>query len=105
LSVCFSFSPLLELLAANTKAKNIHILAYSAGAQVVTPGLEYLVDEYPDLSKQELKENLRIGEVYFAAPDTDFETFVERYLKFISLLFSSAYKIVCPSFKNCKSNG
>jgi esterase/lipase superfamily enzyme len=77
-----AFARLIELLAANTQAKNIHILAYSAGAQVVTPGLTYLVDQYPGLSKQQLKEKLRIGEVYFAAPDTAFETFIGQYLKF-----------------------
>ncbi|BHH86101.1 hypothetical protein LA52FAK_43900 [Desulforhopalus sp. 52FAK] len=77
-----AFARLIELLAANTTAKNIHILAYSAGARVVTPGLVYLIDQYPDLSKLQLKEKLRIGEVYFASPDTAFKPFAERYLKF-----------------------
>ena len=39
-------------------------------------------DKYPDTSSEELKQKLRIGEVYFAAPDTAFEPFIERYLKF-----------------------
>jgi len=77
-----AFARLIELLGNHTKAKKINILAYSAGAQVTAPGLTYLVDKYPDLTKEELKKKLRIGEVYFAAPDAEFQSFAERYLKF-----------------------
>ena len=77
-----AFGRLLEILATHTKARHINIIAYSAGAQVVAPGLAYLHDFYPALSSKELKEKLRIGEVYFAAPDTAFKPFVDRYLKF-----------------------
>ena len=77
-----AFARLIELLATHTKAKHINILAYSAGAQVTAPGLVYLVDKYPDLTKEELKKKLRIGEVYFAAPDAEFQSFAERYLKY-----------------------
>ena len=77
-----AFARLIELLAHHTIAKNINIIAYSAGAQVAAPGLAYFHDEYPNLPKAELKKKLRIGEVYFAAPDTALEPFVERYLKF-----------------------
>ena len=77
-----AFAGLIEILAEHTKARNINILAYSAGAQVAAPGLAYLRDLYPAVSAEELKERLRIGEVYFAAPDTDFQAFTERYLKF-----------------------
>jgi hypothetical protein len=34
------------------------------------------------MSKADLKKKLRIGEVYFAAPDTAFKPFAQRYLKF-----------------------
>lgn len=81
-----AFARLVELLANHTKAKHINILAYSAGAQVVAPGLAYFHDTYPDETKAELKERLRIGEVYFAAPDTALEPFVERYEKFKDLV-------------------
>jgi len=77
-----AFGRLLEILATLTKARNINIISYSAGAQVVAPGLAYLHDLYPALSAKELKEKLRIGEVYFAAPDTAFKPFTDRYLKF-----------------------
>lgn len=77
-----AFARLVELLATHTRARNINILAYSAGAQVVAPGLAYLRDRYPGETAAELKNRLRIGEVYLAAPDTAFRPFIERYLKF-----------------------
>ena len=77
-----AFARLIELLATHTKARNINILAYSAGAQMVAPGLVYLRDQYPEESTEQLRKRLRIGEVYFASPDTAFKPFVERYLKF-----------------------
>ena len=81
-----AFAGLIEILASNTKAQNINILAYSAGAQVVTPGLAYLRDLYPDQTADELRDKLRIGEVYFAAPDTDFAPFIDRYMKFRNIV-------------------
>jgi len=77
-----AFARLVEILATHTNARNINVLAYSAGAQVAAPGLAYLRDLYPATSAAELKKKLRIGEVYFAAPDTAFQPFIERYLKF-----------------------
>ncbi len=77
-----AFVRLIELLAANTNARQINILAYSAGAQIVAPGLTALADRYPDLTREEIKKKFRIGEVYFAAPDAEFQSFAERYLKY-----------------------
>lgn len=77
-----AFARLIELLAYHTHARHINILAYSAGAQVVAPGLAYFHELYPDISSDVLKKKLRIGEVYFAAPDTAFKPFLSRYLKF-----------------------
>ena len=77
-----AFARLIELLATHTKAKHINILAYSAGAQVTAPGLAHLVDAFPDLTKEEIKQKLRIGDVYFAAPDSEFKAFAKRYLKY-----------------------
>lgn len=77
-----AFARFIELLATHTNAKHINILAYSAGAQVVAPGLAYFRDYYPELTTEALKQKLRIGEVYFAAPDAQFKSFAGRYLKF-----------------------
>ena len=81
-----AFAQAIEFLAEHTDAEHINILAYSAGAQIVEPGLAYLRDKYPDLSAQELKNKLRIGELYLAAPDTDVKAFVARYSKFSEIV-------------------
>lgn len=77
-----AFARLIEILAAHTNAKNINIVAYSAGAQVVVPGLSYLRKQYRDIGNEELKQKFRIGEVYFAAPDMDFNAFCDQFLDF-----------------------
>ena len=77
-----AFAHLIAVLAERTNARNINILAYSAGAQVVTPGLTYLGRRLANLKAADLKEKYRIGEVYFAAPDTDFAPFFDRYMEF-----------------------
>ena len=81
-----AFAQAIEFLAEHTEAEHINILAYSAGAQIVAPGLAYLRDKYPDQSVQELKEKLRIGELYLAAPDTDYKPFVTEYGKFSEIV-------------------
>lgn len=81
-----AFAQLLELLAFHTKARNINILAYSAGAQVVAPGLAFLRERHPEASIDELKKRFRIGEVYFAAPDTDLKLFFQRFLVFRNIV-------------------
>lgn len=81
-----AFTRMIELLATHTRARNINILAYSAGAQVVAPGLAALKDQYRDEPSEAVKRRLRIGEVYFAAPDTAFKPFISRYMKFRELV-------------------
>ncbi len=77
-----SFAKMLEILAYQTKAANINILSYSAGARLVAPALAFLSDHFPGKSREEIKKILRIGEVYFAAPDIPFKPFITRYIKF-----------------------
>lgn len=77
-----AFARLIELLSLHTDAKNINILAYSAGAQVAAPGLVHLRDTYADTENDALKKRFRIGEVYFAAPDVEFDSFADRYNRF-----------------------
>ena len=77
-----AFATLIETLADRTNANSINILAYSAGAQVVAPGLAYLRNKYPDLPAQKLKAQLRLGDIYFAAPDSPYKSFVEQYMSF-----------------------
>jgi esterase/lipase superfamily enzyme len=79
------FSRLLELLGRYTKARHIDILAYSAGAQVVSPALALLRENHASENIGELKQQLRLGEVYFAAPDVDFKVFLENLATYIDL--------------------
>jgi len=74
------FADLIEFLAANTKAEKINILAYSAGAQVVAPGLALLRERHRSESDAALKRKLRIGVAYFAAPDVSLTKFINTYL-------------------------
>ncbi|MEI7867844.1 MAG: alpha/beta hydrolase [Candidatus Methylumidiphilus sp.] len=76
------FSRLVELLARHTAAEHLNVLAYSAGAQIVTPGLASLgVRRKGDGGK----DSLRLGEVYFAAPDVAFNKFVDQLPSFIGM--------------------
>jgi esterase/lipase superfamily enzyme len=78
------FADLLEFLAQNTKAEKINILAYSAGSQVVSPGLFALRQRYREKGSSELKRHLRLGEVYFAAPDIATRVFAVDHLPVFS---------------------
>ena len=82
-----AFSRLLEVLAEHTKARNINILAYSAGARIVAQGLSSLPTIYSSEPVNYLRDRLRIGEVYFAAPDTRFRPFLSRYLIFREIVY------------------
>ncbi|MGI9244211.1 MAG: alpha/beta hydrolase [Verrucomicrobiales bacterium] len=75
-----ALADLVEYLAANTRAEKINILAYSAGGQVVAPGLAQLRNRYPDESASSLRERFRIGEVFFAAADVGLRRFATEYL-------------------------
>ncbi len=67
------FALLLDLISRHTRVAHINVLAYSAGAMIASPGLARAADE----SAAE-PGRLRLGEVYYAAPDIDFPVFVEN---------------------------
>lgn len=75
------FTRLLQFLALHTSARNINILSYSAGAQVVAPSLVLLREKHRDLDVKQVKEKYRIGEVYFADPDIEMKSFALRLQK------------------------
>jgi len=77
------FSRLLELLAQHTNAHQIDVLAYSAGAQVLSPALALLAKR--GTGTADLRQRLRLGEIYFAAPDVDFDQFVNDLRHYIDL--------------------
>jgi esterase/lipase superfamily enzyme len=79
------FVRLIELLARHTDAQYLNILAYSAGAQVVSPALAALGQKDDDTNRDALKSRYRLGEVYFAAPDVALNEFVGDLSAYIDL--------------------
>jgi hypothetical protein len=77
-----AFSRLIRLVAANTHAETLNILAYSAGSQIVSPGMARVGE---DAKMQQHTEPLRIGEVYFAAADVGIDTFTKNLQAYIDL--------------------
>ena len=71
------FVRLIELLAANTQAADIDVLAYSAGAQIVSPALARLGTARPRRNARAVAPAPAPGAVYFAAPDIDTRRFVQ----------------------------
>jgi len=76
-----AFMHLITLLNEYTTAENINILAYSAGSQIVSPGLAILGRE----KKGEKRRQLRLGEVYFAGADVGVDTFVENLQTYLDI--------------------
>lgn len=71
---------LITLLVQHTIAEHINILAYSAGGKVASKALSELYLASPDFSQKELKEQLRLGSVIFAAADVEVDVFLDRML-------------------------
>jgi esterase/lipase superfamily enzyme len=70
-----TFARLLEQLSVHTRAAHVDVLAYSAGAMIASPGLARAAD---DATNAAGTSNLRLGEIYYAAPDVDFPVFVDN---------------------------
>lgn len=66
------FASLLELLSRDSQAAHLNVLAYSAGAMIASPGLARAADRDAESGV------LRLGEIYYAAPDIDFPQFVDN---------------------------
>jgi esterase/lipase superfamily enzyme len=76
------FARLLDILARHTAAEHINVVAYSAGSKVLSPALV----ELHRLRRRDSLASVRLGELYFAAPDIAFPTFVRqlpRYIDFV----------------------
>ena len=74
-----TFARYLQLLAKHSTARKINILAYSAGATLTSEALAVLGEDTSTPDREAYKTSLRIGTVYFAAPDTDFDDWVKQY--------------------------
>ena len=80
------FARLIALLAANTQAAGIDVLAYSAGAQIVSPGLAKLAAARPGESREQLRQRLRLKHIYYAAPDIDMRRFVDDLGQYVDVV-------------------
>ena len=77
---------LIELLAANTQAAGIDVLAYSAGAQIVSPGLARLGTPRSGESREQLRQRLRLAQIYFAAADVDTRQFLDDMARYVNVV-------------------
>lgn len=81
------FAGLLQALADNTDARTISVLAYSAGAQIVSPALVLLAQGQGGQAQPELvRQRLRLREIYYAAPDRDTRRFVDEMRQYIGMV-------------------
>ena len=80
------FVRLIELLAAHTQASAINVLAYSAGAQIVSPGLVKLATPRPGETREQVRARLRLGQIYFAAADIDTRRFVNDLGRYVHIV-------------------
>jgi esterase/lipase superfamily enzyme len=80
------FARMVELLAKHTTASRIDMLAYSAGAQVLSPALVKLATPRPGETRAELQHRLRLGQIYFAAPDLDTRRFVNELGSYVDIV-------------------
>jgi esterase/lipase superfamily enzyme len=67
------FAWLLEQLSTHTGIAHLNVLAYSAGSMIASPGLARAASTAGGDSRR-----LRLGEIYYAAPDIDFPVFVDN---------------------------
>jgi len=74
-----TFARFIKLLAKQTTARKINIIAYSAGATLTTKALAVLGQDTAQPDRDSYRQSLRLGSVYFAAPDTDFDEFIDEY--------------------------
>lgn len=74
-----SFARYIKLLARHSRAEKINILSYSVGATLTTKTLAILGSVSSEPDRESYRKSLRLGSIYFAAPDTDFDNFVEEY--------------------------
>jgi len=66
---------LIEFLSSNTKARQIHIIGYSAGTRVVIGALAQLALLNTGKNKAEINKKLRIGNVILVGSDVDRDVF------------------------------
>ncbi len=77
-----AFARYIKLIARHTTAERINILCYSVGATLTTKTLALLGGDTTQADREAYRKSLRLGSIYFAAPDTDFDDFIEEYRQY-----------------------
>jgi esterase/lipase superfamily enzyme len=80
------FARMIEALAENTKASSIEVVAFSAGAQIVSPAMVKLATPRQGETREQLRQRLRLSHVYFAAPDVDTRRFADELAQYIDIV-------------------
>ena len=80
------FAHYLKMLAKYSSAERINIICYSAGATLTTKTLTELAADQSQSDIEANRQSLRLGSIYFAAPDTDFDEFIEEYRLYQSIV-------------------
>jgi hypothetical protein len=81
-----AFVRFIKLLAENTNVEKINILSYSAGAQLATKALAVLGSDDSVADREQYRKSLRLGTIYFAAPDAEFKAFFDQLRSYIDLV-------------------
>jgi hypothetical protein len=81
-----AFVRFIKLLADNTNVEKINILSYSAGAQLATKALAALGSDDGGADREQYRKSLRLGTIYFAAPDAEFESFFDQLRSYVDLV-------------------
>ncbi len=72
-----ALATLIAIVSEKTPARRIHILAWSAGARVLTGALASLRDRYTGEDDDAVRQRFRIRTAYFAAGDIPRDRFIE----------------------------
>lgn len=80
-----AFARLIELLSKYTEARQINVLAFSAGARIASEGLAQIAQTADGETREQLRARMRLGQVYFAAPDEDLDRFIADLGAYIDL--------------------
>jgi esterase/lipase superfamily enzyme len=97
------FARLVEMLAEHTDASAIDVLAYSAGAQVVSPALALLgTSPRPGEKRQQLRERLRLKNIYFAAADIDTRQFINELGMYVDIVKGVSKRGEPQRFRRCE---
>jgi len=81
------FAEFVKLLAENSTADHINIIAYSAGGRIVSGALARLAEEFPATDDRfDPVEKRRMNQVYMASSDEPLQEFADNYPNYSHLV-------------------